>query len=324
MLRSVFVVLFLSIPFTSASAQNLDVTTSTYFQNVVEASVSENGVEVMEGNKTILAADYNHPGEPDPSLQAYVMPNGSVVVRENIANFLFYDSYGNIRKSISNSSQSEGGEAISEFASDVNGKTKVIYNPKIIRSGKTGSRAKFVLSNLEVFDVFSSMDRAIQRVDVSANGELVAITTMNVGTDDQVTILDQFGNMLTTIEFDQDVKGVSFSNNGLFVTIYSGGRAAAFEIRSNERVGSTSFRNTSVIYANYSPEDKIIVAITGSGMSTFSDLQAHTVNVSARKIARKDVEGTMKQLHQIVLERTGKGRYTLLGLDSIINLRAQF
>lgn len=324
MLRSVFFVLFLSIPFLSVSAQNLDVTTSTYYKNTVDASVTENGMIVSEGNNTILEAEYNFPAEPDPSLKAYAMPNGSVVVRENIANFLFYDSFGNIRKSISNSSQSEGGEAISEFAVDVNGKTKVIYNPKIIRDGKTGSRAKFVQANMEVTDVFSSQDRAIQSVDISTNGELIAITTMKEGTDDEVTILDQFGNILATIEFDQDVKGVTFSENGLFATIYSGGRAAAYEISSKERVGSTSFRNTSVIYANYSPEDKTIIALTGKGEQSYSELQAHTVNVSARKIARKDINGTMKQLHQIVMERTGNGRYLLLGLDSMINLRAQF
>ncbi len=324
MLRSVFVVLFLTIPFLSVSAQNLDVTTSTYFKNMVEATVLGNGLKVTEGATTILEADYTLPAEPDPSLQAYAMPNGSVVVRENIANFLFYDSFGNIRKSVSNSSQSEGGEAISEFVVDVNGKTKVIYNPKIIRNGKTGSRAKFVLANMEVIDVFSSQDRAIQSVDISTNGELIAITTMKEGTDDEVTILDQFGNILATIEFDQDVKGVTFSENGLFATIYSGGRAAAYEISSKERVGSTSFRNTSVIYANYSPEDKTIIALTGKGEQSYSELQAHTVNVSARKIARKDINGTMKQLHQIVMERTGNGRYLLLGLDSMINLRAQF
>lgn len=108
MLRSVFFVLFLSIPFLSVSAQNLDVTTSTYYKNTVGATVTETGMIVSEGNNTILEAEYNFPAEPDPSLKAYAMPNGSVVVRENIANFLFYDSFGNIRKSISNSSQSEG------------------------------------------------------------------------------------------------------------------------------------------------------------------------------------------------------------------------
>ncbi len=324
MLRSVFVVIFFSIFSNVVVAQNLDVITTEYFHNVLKASVSENGVKVMEGFTTILEADYNHPGEPDPSLLAYAMPNGNVVVRENIANFLFYDSFGNIRKSVSNSSQSEGGEAISEFATNVTGKTMVIYNPKIIRNGVAGSRAKFVLNNLEVLDIFSSSDRAIRTVNVAASGELIAIATMKEGTDDEITILDQFGNNLGTFEFDQEVKGVSFSENGLFVTIYSGGRAAAYEIRNKERAGSTSFRNTSVIYANYSPEDKIIVAITGSGSATYSDLQAHTVNVAARKIARKDINGTMNLRHQIIMERAGNGRYTILGLDKMLNLRAQF
>ena len=102
-------------------------------------------------------------------------------------------------------------------------------------------------------------------------------------------ILDRFGNNLGEIEFNQDVKGVSFSEDGLFVTIFSGGRAAVFEIESRERIGSTSFRNTSLLYANYSSKDNIIIAITGSGKEEFTDLEGHAVNIEARKIARKNI-----------------------------------
>ena len=128
-------------------------------------------------------------------------------------------------------------------------------------------------------------------------------------------ILDRFGNNLGEIEFNQDVKGVSFSEDGLFVTIFSGGRAAVFEIESRERIGSTSFRNTSLLYANYSSKDNIIVAITGAGKEEFTDLEGHAVNIEARKIVRKNIDGTITQIHQPRLYRTGSGRYALIGFD---------
>jgi hypothetical protein len=264
------------------------------------------------------------PNEPDPSIKVYPLSNGGAILRENIANFLFYDSFGRVIQSISNSTQSEGGEAISELAVDPAGKSVVLYNPKIVSGGNTGSRAKLVANNSNPTDIYYSVDRALRTVIVSNNGELIAMASMKDGTDDQVMILDRFGNNLGEIEFDQNIKGVSFSENGLFITIYSGGRAAAYEIRSKERVGSTSFRNTSLLYANYSPEDKTIVAVTGSGVNTYSELEGHAVNVAARKIARVDINGTISNVHQPLLKRNGAGRYELTGFSQVLSIRASF
>ncbi len=94
--------------------------------------------------------------------------------------------------------------------------------------------------------------------------------------------------------------------------------------RSGERVGSTSFRNTSVIFAAYDPVDKIIIGLTGSGSSTISDIQLHSVNVEARKIAREDYNGSLEIKGQIKIVRTGSSSYTLTGLDKKLDLRASF
>jgi hypothetical protein len=252
------------------------------------------------------------------------LPDGSFIVRENIANFLVYDSFGRVQKSISNSTQSEGGEAISELAMDASGKTIVLYNPKVVLNERTGSRAKVITTRSVPTDIFYSEDRALTVVEVSANGEFIAFASSKSGSDDEVQLVDKFGNALNTISFDQPVKGVSFSENGLFVTIYSGGRAAAYEIRSGERVGSTSFRNTSVIFAGYDPIDKTIIGLTGTEGSSITDVQLHAVNVTARKIAREDFAGSLMKKSQVSMTRTSSGRYTISGLDKELNLRASF
>lgn len=316
--------LFLITTVSKVDAQSLQITSSNYDLKLPSASIDTEGITLSDGNEVIQTGSYSMPNEPDPSLGVYPLQNGAVIVRENIANFLFYDTYGRVVRSISNSTQNESGEAISEIAFDAAGKTIVLYNPKIMQDGTIGSRAKLVAKNRNPVDIFFSKDRALRTVQISSNGECIALASMKAGSSDQVMMLDRFGNNLGEIEFNQDVKGVSFSEDGLFVTIFSGGRAAVFEIESRERIGSTSFRNTSLLYANYSSKDNIIVAITGSGKEEFTDLEGHAVNIEARKIARKNIDGTITQIHQPRLYRTGSGRYELIGFDQTFAFRARF
>jgi hypothetical protein len=319
MKRTILSIIFI-LTASSLSAQSLSVSGSTSDAEILTADINSSGIEVGE----MSVGSYSLPGESDPSLEAYALPDGSVIVRENIANFLIYDTFGTVKKSISNSSQSEGGEAISELSMDPSGKTIVVYNPKVNMNGQTGSRAKLIDKKANPVDVFYSQDRVLSVVEVSSNGEFIAFASSKTGTDDKVELSDRFGNILNTITFDQEVKGVTFSENGLYVAIYSGGRVAAYEVRSGERAGSTSFRNTSVQFAAYDPADKTIIALTGSGSLSLSDIQLHTVNISARKIAREEFSGTLSLRSQPSLTRTGSGRYTISGFDQELNLRAQF
>lgn len=307
-----------------SNAQELSISTAPGSNVTLEASINGSGIQILEMDGTeIFGADYSVSAN-DPSIAVYPLADGSFIVRENIANFLVYDSFGKVQRSISNSTQSEGGEAISELAMDGNGKTVVVYNPKVMTNGVEGSRGKIISGSGPVMDVFYSQDRALSHVEVSANGEFIAFVSAKEGSDDEVQLMDRFGNMLVTISFDQSVKGVSFSENGLYVAIYSGGRAAAYQVRSGERVGSTSFRNTSVVFAGYDPVDKTIIGLTGSGSSTLTEVQLHAVNVSARKIARENSNESFNIVSQVSMERVGSGRYKIKGLDKEITLRASF
>lgn len=305
-------------------SQSLTVSTSPAKQTAFKASVANGDIILETGSVAITIADYSLPAEDDPSLEAYAKPDGSVIVRENIANFLMYNTFGSVAKSISNSTQSEGGEAISELAMSADGKTVVLYNPQVNQGGQTGSRAKVVKGMDTTADIYYNQDRMLSVVNISAEGELISLTSIKAGSDDQVLLMDRFGNELNTIEFDQEVEGVSFSENGLFVAIFSGGRVAAYEIRSGERVGSTSFRNTRVQFAAYVPSDKSIIALTGSGERIINDAQIHVVNVEARKIARQDVSGSLVRNGSPVFKRAASGNYTITGFDKILDLRARF
>ena len=306
-----------------ANAQSLSVSSSASKITTNLSTIDQSGLKVTEGGNLILTAPYSITDEPDPSLSSYALPNGAVVVRENIANFLLYDTFGTVKNSISNSTQSEGGESMSEFVSDPAGKTLIVYNPKVINNGKTGSRAKKIDYRNVPIDIFYSAERELASVQVSSNGEFIAFISTKNGSDDEVELTDRFGNMLNTIIFDQSVKGVTFSENGLYTTIYSGGRAAVYEVRNGNRVGSTSFR-TNVKYAAFSPEDKTIVALTGEGEELITELEFHAINVDARKIVRQEVNESVSFLQQPKFVRVGKGNYQIQGFSKDFVLKAAF
>lgn len=292
----------------------------------LSAILIDASVEVYAGNgEELLSASFNLEGD-DSSAKIYAKLNGGFIVRENIANFLFYNSLGNISQSISNSSQSTEGESISELASDPAFKTVVLYNPKIVNGGVEGSRAKVVHHDLTTTDIYYSSERAIRTVRVSGNGQFIAIATYGPGTDDVVVIMDRFGNDLAEISFDQSVEDVVISKDGNYATIRSNGRIGVYSILNGERNGSASFRST-LQYAEYIPEDETVIALTGSRSgSSLTEVEVHAINVAARSIQRQSFDGalSMTDLIPFKLSRTGSFRYSLSGLNKTLDVRASF
>ncbi len=306
---------------TTLYAQKINVSLTEYSLRLPSAFVNTEGVIVSDGNTTLVSGKYEILDQPDPSLKVFALQNGGVILRENIANFLFYDSYGRVSKSVSNSTQSKEGEAISELAYDPKGKTIVLYNPKVVIDGNTGSRAKLVAKNSSPIDIFYSSNRALRTVKIASNGELIALASMSEGAGDELTILDRFGNNLGVFPFNQKVKGVSFSENGLYVTVYSSGRIAVYNIINKKRIGSTSIRKNSILYANFSPEDNAIIAITGAGVKTFKNLEAHIIQIDARKINKVTIKADISEIHKARFERIKRGNYTIEGFNKIISLK---
>tara|TARA_Y100001935_G_scaffold238369_1_gene224870 strand:- start:239694 stop:240734 length:1041 start_codon:yes stop_codon:yes gene_type:complete len=325
MKRSLFILFILGL-LTPVKAQSISVSTSTSEVKTYSASLVGTNIEIMDGDgQTVLSTKYNMPAEGDESFDVYPLDNGGFVVRENIANFLIFNSYGRVAHSVSNSTQSAGGEAISELAMDPNGKTIVVYNPKVISGGQTGSRAQRIEVSKVTLNLYYSADRALKNVVVSPDGALIAFVSEKAGTDDEVEIMDRYGNTLQTISFDQDVEGVSFSENGLYATIFSTGRAAAYQVRSGDRVGSSSsFGDQPLRYATYDPVEKTILGISASGGSTWANVEAHAISVSRRKLTHESISGSFTRQTVIDLKKTGTGNYTLTGLDKNLNLKVRF
>jgi len=309
-----------SLSFASGVSNDINILTS------LSGSLNASGVSLYEGSGTpLLTGSYNLQSG-DNSVKVYIKPNGGYVVRENIANFLFYDNSGKVQQSISNSSQSTEGESISELAADPAFKTTVLFNPKIVRGGKEGSSAQVVNRNWTTTNIFYSGDRTISLVKVSKDGQFIAVVSSQSGSDDQVNITDRFGNELGTFTFNQNIADVRFSGEGEYITIRSSSRVGVYSLLSGEREGSTSFRSD-LHFAEFVPEDNVIVALTADETaSVLTDVELHTINIEARSIERQDYSGSLgkSELLSIELQRTRANQYTLSGLNKALNLNVSF
>jgi len=267
-------------------------------------------------------------GANDPSLAIFPFNNGSLLLRENITNFTFYDTLGEIKKSVSNSSGSEDGETISEVVMSRNAKTIVIYTPKIKRDGQLGSQAQAMNTSGEFNNIFFSKNRYLKNVSISSDGNMVVAITAKSGTDDRVLIMDKFGNELNTISTDENLKGASLSADLGYLTLYSGRRVMVYNTLSGERLGATSVR-TPLFLADYFPEDNILLMLAGDysedvGMMRGAEFQA--VDLEKREITSQEFSGTLGFSKALMSRfvRTSGDTYRLEGANKQIEIETNF
>ncbi|MAO63948.1 MAG: hypothetical protein CL666_02990 [Balneola sp.] len=310
------------------SERGLDGSADASLSSVSAVSVifEGNSVQLFGGAGASLN-EVTYEAEPgDDSFKLYVEPNGGFIVRENIANFLFYGPDGGIKNTVSNSSQSTEGESVSELAADRMFKTVVLYNPKIISDGVEQSRARVIDERGVATNIFYDSQRAIKDVAVSEDGQFVAVVSVAQGSDDQVSIVDRFGNELGEFTFNQNIEDVTFSPDARFITIRSNSRVGIYSVISGEREGSTSFRNI-LQYAAYVPEDENIIAVTADrNGEVLSNVEFHAINLAARSIERQEYTGRIgnSDFFDISMERTARNTYTFSGWNKILNVSVRF
>ena len=284
---------------------------------------STNGALINSVSELDLSGD-------DPSVMSYPLIDGRVVVRQNIANFTIYDTYGNISETVSNSSGSKKGESISKLAMDSGGSNIILYNPKINYSNSTGSRAQRLGSDGYLDHLYSSRDRTIHKLHVTDSGSFILVLTKSPGTNDRVVLLDRFGNKLDQFEFDEELLDARFGLRENHMVAYSSGRIRVFNLFSGENLGSTSIRGTgNIFYADYSPQDNQILALTGAKSSRtdyINSVEAHAVHITKRELDDTEVVNSYLTHPQIPLQmkRAAANRYTVTGGSGDITISTDF
>jgi hypothetical protein len=322
----------------SVTSTQLRIGSTDIFQPSVWArSTSGKKVGVLKPVTSLKLFQYDYQGNKlfekeleffdssDNTLNIYQFDDGRAVARDNVANFTFFASDGAIVHSVSNSSQSPDGERESRLASDSKGSTFVLYNPVISYGGTTGSRARVVFKKEDSEIFYRSESREIKQVKVSRSGSFITMLTSGGG-EDSAHIFDRFGNNIFELELADGQQGLSLSENGEFLTVYSRGRVQVFNTLSGETVGSTSPRNP-VLFAEYVPEDEVILILAGSysGNSISSPVMT-AVSVSQRQIANRDIGFSLSaiDLDQIDVIRSGAGQFYMRGLNKELNISTQF
>lgn len=264
----------------------------------------------------------------EASFGLYPFSNGNAILRDKIANFTFYDSFGEIVTSMSSSSQSEEGEAISEIATSKNGQTVVVYNPKIKRNGQLGSKAQVRSAEEEFTDIYGSSDRYLKNVTVSDDGSLIAVITASQGSDDEVLVMDKYGNEINSFAAEEDLQGVVFSDGLDYLTLYSGGRVMVYSTVDGESLGATSIRSP-IKVANYFPEDNTVLVLTGNysdQTGTLNGAAFRAINLQQRSIASEEFSTPLGFNDSIDAEiiRNSASSYTLKGASKELNISVNF
>lgn len=261
----------------------------------------------------------------DETLKLYLFDDGRSVTRDNVANFTFFDSDGELIYSVSNSSQSSEGERESELAADASGRTVVLYNPVINYGDSRGSRANVVYGESDQRVFFRDESSQILQVKVSESGSYITLLTSD-GANFGVYIFDRFGNELNQFSFDDEQKGVSISDDARFVTVYSGGRTQVLDALSGDRVGSTSSRSP-VIYSRYFGDDDVILVFGGVQQGNRIDSPAiSAIHVGDRQILREDINESISiyDFERLRITRIEGNSYRIDGLNRSLRVQAGF
>lgn len=264
----------------------------------------------------------------DETAKNYQFDDGTSVLRDNVANFSFLSSEGEQLFSISNSSQSTEGERESELASDKYGKTVVLYNPVINYGNTTGSRASVISKKRELSTFFRDREREIRFVEVTSGGSYITIiVTPAPGSNAfSALIFDRYGNKLSEIATEEELKGIELSENADFATLYSSGRMQVYRTGNGERVASASSRS-SVLHATYDPEENLIIALGGTlnGLR-ITNPSITVVNVGQRQISSEEIDGTLYALkgEEIRLIKEGNQQYGIQNLNRSVRINTSF
>jgi len=263
----------------------------------------------------------------DSSLKIYSFDNGMFIIRDNIANFSFYAADGKQKYSVQNLSGSSDGEKISELRSSDDGSTILIYNPEIIYGNKSGSRARIVKTEGETQIIYESGEKVIVNATVSKNGAYIAlITSDNAGESDAI-LFDRFGNRLFEVSVSDELMGLSISENGNFLTLFSSNRVQLYNTGSGSREASSTIRR-SIIHAEYQPTDQQILVYSGdrTGDSNVQVSEFYSIHVGQRQIARSEISTPFQIFpgQRFLFERLASNRYAFLGLSKPIEIRTDF
>lgn len=324
---------------TSGDAYRFGTESQVTVTNPVRFSVSDDGrlVGALQSRGGLYAIVYNNEGEEllntdlqnisstDETIGFKLLNTGEFVVRDNVANFSFFDAAGSRASTYSNSASSSGGEKTSQMAVSDDGVVKIVYNPVIQYRNSQGSRISRITGDNKAEEIFNSSNRVIVSLTVSESDHTLSVVTQNGSGSRSLHWFDRFGNLLYEMESDLDIDGFSTSPDGNYITIYAGSRVQVYNVKTSERLGSASSRS-SIIQAAYFPESNLILTLGGRiDGEKIEDPDITAVDIQKRLIERVVLaEPVMLTKSYATIKQMGTNTYKIGGINRPIQVNAQF
>jgi len=267
-------------------------------------------------------------GSNDPSLSVYPTDAGHVLLRNNIMNFTFHDQAGEIGTNISNGSQTDQGETISELVMNPGQETMIIYTSKIKKGDELGSKAQLISADKQLQRIYQRDDRYIKDLRVTNDGNLVTILTAAEGTSDQVVVLDKYGNEINTVTAEEELIGANASADGEHLTLFSDNRIRVYNLLNGENIGSTSLQQP-VFMANYFSDDQILLILSGNysaASGELNNMEVKAVDLNRRDIVSEPFSNALL-FHEAFtpeINRVSANHYQLRGANKELNISVSF
>lgn len=262
----------------------------------------------------------------DETLSLTVTDTGEFTVRDNVANFSFFDAAGNRAFTYSNSSQAQDGELPSGIETSDDGLLKVVYNPVIRYGEQEGSRASIIVGDRDAEEVFAFQDRVIDSLWLSADGQWIHAITANESGGKRVHMYDRFGNTVLEMDPDINVGHYSLSDDGDYMALIEGSRVQVFERSTGERLGSATSRSE-IVKVAYFPDQNLVLAIGGQrSEGTVSNPEITAIDLQQRQLERFQVDGSFSfmNFHEIKISQESGGTYRVEGINRPMLIKASF
>lgn len=315
---------FLSAGYTKTGYEQMSIAPGGLMFAFLERDGNTYNAEVVQddGEKVHRIEEIDEHDENDPSPKLYVLDNGELFYRYNISFFRHYDSNGKQLETIDNTSGSQEGEVVSELKRLPHSNAVLFYNPRVLyQDDQVGSRIQYYDGGEEAKEIFSSENRYIEDISLSANGQLMVLHLKDDASGNHYAeAIDLDGNSLFSIAYDDfEPLELTVSKDGRYLTSRGSGRVMTHDMHTGESKGSTSLRQ-STLAANYSAERNQILILTGSHNESnysLSNLEFRVVDVMERSIDSIEIEGNYfwNQLLPITIDAKSSNEFRISGIN---------
>lgn len=293
---------------------------SLQFGTGLEAAVySDEGDAIL--NKTL-----NNFSSTDETIGLKLLNTGEFIIRDNVANFSFFDPAGSRVSTYSNIASTSGGEQTSEIAVTSEGTLNVVYNPVIRYRNGQGSRISLITGDSEGSEIYNSFERVITRLSVSDKDHTISVITENSEGLKSLHWFDRFGNLLFEMDSDLDAEGFTMNSDGSYITVFAGSRVQVYDTETMERLGSASSRS-SIVQAAYFPDTNLILILGGEiNNQQIGNPDITAVDLQRRQIERVRLDESVKYLDpsNVTIEIESSNSFRIDGINRPIRVTTQF